>query len=163
MQAKKDAGLQSAMTGGRSKETTNRNLALSWRINALTAMEKLEPGARGRKITVVKYPTPSETAPVRTTTMQTDKVTEIEDDDEPEEEADKPKIPQHILTGVAPSAPGSWTWDDVWDHFKAEHKKHDVRTDWYETDTAVNVSLFVKNVPKDSVKVDAREESVRPP
>lgn len=160
-QAKKDAGLGAAMsTGGRSKDTSNRNLAFSWRINALTAMEKLEPGAAGRKVTVVKFPTPSDTPPVKIAKVQTEKVVEVESDDEPED-PNKPKIPQHIIDGTEPPEPeGTWTWDNVWEHFNAEATKRKVRTDWYESDTAVNVSLFVKNVPKDSVKVDALEQSV---
>ncbi|KAH6652540.1 SGS domain-containing protein [Truncatella angustata] len=162
VQAKKEAGLQSAMASGRSKDSTNRNLAFSWRINALQAMEKLEAGASGRKVTVVQYPKPSDTPAVATKKVQSERITEIEDDDhdEPEEEQNKPKIPQHILTGEAPREIVPWTWDDVWNQFQAEHRKHDIRTDWYETDTTANVSLFVKNLPKDSVKVDSREQSV---
>lgn len=161
-QENKAAGIQSAMAAGRTRDANNRNLAFSWRIQALTAMEKLEPGAPGRKITIVKYPTPSDAPPARATNVQTERVTEVEDDDE-SEEPNKPEIPRHILTGSVPIPLQTWDWNDVWDNFKAEHKKHDVRTDWYESDTAVNVSLFAKNVPKDSVRVNAKEQSVSEP
>ncbi|KAI0167836.1 SGS domain-containing protein [Pestalotiopsis sp. NC0098] len=155
MQASKDAGIHNAMASDRSKATSTRNLAVTWRINALTAMEGLEAGAPGRKVSVVKYPTPSDTPPAKAA----EKIVEI-DDDESDKEPNKPKIPQHILTGAAPAPSDPWTWQDTWHHFQAEHKKHDVRVDWYETQTALNVSLFVKNVPKDIAKVDAKERSV---
>lgn len=162
-QAKKDAGLGSAMSnGGRSKDTTNRNLAFSWRINALTAMEKLEHGAFGRKVTVPKYPTPSDTPPVKAKEVQTERIVEIESDDEVEEDANKPKIPQHIIDGTQPlgGPVKAWSWSNIWELYEKEAKKRQVRTDWYESDTTANVSLFVKNVPKESVKVDSQEQSV---
>ncbi|MBH1945570.1 hypothetical protein I5L01_15215 [Erythrobacter sp. YJ-T3-07] len=126
-------------------------------------MEKLEPGAPGRKVTVVKYPTPSDTPPASAKESQAEQITELDDDDESEEEQNKPKIPQHILNDVIPRAPEAsktYDWNDIWDKFQAEHKRHNVRSDWYESDTSVNVSLFVKNLPADKVKVDSEKQSV---
>ncbi|ETS80175.1 hypothetical protein PFICI_07704 [Pestalotiopsis fici W106-1] len=156
---KKNVNLQ-GLAGDRSKTTTNRNLAITWRMNSLSAMEKLEPGAPGRKVTVEKYPKPSETPPVKESAIQTVQVNEIDAEDESDQETGKPQIPQHILDGAAPSRASTVTWTEIWNQFQAEHRKHDVRVDWYETDTSVSVSLFVKNVPKDLAQVDSKESSV---
>ncbi|KAI1865333.1 uncharacterized protein JN550_008381 [Neoarthrinium moseri] len=150
--SKKNDGLSAAMGGERSKSTTVRNLAFSWRIQALTKMDQLEAGAPGRKVNVARYPK---------TKVQVEEVDNLHVD-EPAEEPNKPKIPAHILPGLQPepSDSGSWAWDDVWREFRAEHAKHDIRTDFYQNDTTLNVSFFVKNVPKDEFRVDAQEQRV---
>ncbi|KAK8032147.1 hypothetical protein PG990_001881 [Apiospora arundinis] len=66
-QVSKEDRLATAMggAGGDSKNKSLLNQALTWRIQALTAMEKTEAGAPGRKVTVVKYPTPSDKPPAQ--------------------------------------------------------------------------------------------------
>lgn len=64
----KEAGLAAAMGDGKgnSKEQSLKNQAFTWRIQALNAMEKTEAGSPGRKVTVVKYPSPSDAPPTST-------------------------------------------------------------------------------------------------
>jgi suppressor of G2 allele of SKP1 len=145
---KKQDGLAAAMGSGRSKDDALRNQALSWRLQALTAMEKVEAGAPGRKVTVVKYPILSD-APKET--IDAKPAAEIEEDNSEQEKlANKPDVPM----AIAP------TWDGIWKQFRAVHMKNDIRTDFYQTDSSLNISFFVKNVPKDDLKVDSKEQSV---
>jgi suppressor of G2 allele of SKP1 len=170
-QAIKDEGLGAAMGAARSKVTSNRNLASSWRIQALAQLEKLEPGAPGRKVTVIKYPTPSDEPPAKAK-VQTERVVEL-DDSEPEELSNKPKIPAHILTGGSPSAPVAPApvplpaktdvsdWAGAWNLFRDVHTKNNsIRTDFYQSDTSINISLFVKNTPQAEFKGSALPDSV---
>ncbi|KAI0123344.1 SGS domain-containing protein [Xylariales sp. AK1849] len=147
------AAAMGAMDSGRTKDTANRNQAFTWRIQALTQMVKLEAGATGRKVSVVKYPTPSEAPPTKDVEL---------DDSEPDEEPTKSKIPSRILNMPEPKDPVNRvdTWDDIWNIFRAVHAKNDIRTDFYQSDTTLNVSFFVKNVSKDGFEVDAHEQSV---
>ncbi|KAK8040933.1 SGT1 and CS domain containing protein [Apiospora phragmitis] len=63
----KEDGMATAMGGGgNTKEKSLQNQAYTWRIQALNAMEKTTAGSSGRKVTVVKYPTPSDTPPAKT-------------------------------------------------------------------------------------------------
>ncbi|KAK8135688.1 SGS-domain-containing protein [Apiospora sp. TS-2023a] len=63
----KEEGMAAAMGGGgNSKDKSLQNQAYTWRIQALNAMEKTPAGSPGRKVTVVKYPTPSKTPPAAT-------------------------------------------------------------------------------------------------
>lgn len=164
-QAKKEEGLSTAMGGGRSKDASNRNLAASWRIQALSQLATLEPGAPGRKVSVVKYPTPSAEPPAANI-LPAERVTEL-DDSEPEEEPNKPKIPAHILTGANPPAPAAPAtvdandWTGIWNLFRDVHTKNNsIRTDFYQSDTSINVSFFVKNVPQSEFKGTANSQSV---
>lgn len=62
----KEEGMAAAMGGGgNSKEKSLQNQSYTWRIQALNAMEKIPAGSPGRKVTVVKYPTPSKTPPTK--------------------------------------------------------------------------------------------------
>ncbi|KAK8066640.1 SGT1 and CS domain containing protein [Apiospora hydei] len=63
----KEDGMATALGGGgNTKEKSLQNQAYTWRIQALNAMEKTPAGSPGRKVTVVKYPTPSATPPAAT-------------------------------------------------------------------------------------------------
>ncbi|KAK8017313.1 SGS domain-containing protein [Apiospora rasikravindrae] len=63
----KEDGMATALGGGaNTKEKSLQNQTYTWRIQALNAMEKTEAGSPGRKVTVVKYPTPSATPPAQT-------------------------------------------------------------------------------------------------
>ena len=154
-------GLAAAMAGGgdgRSKDAKARNEATTWRVQALTNLEKLPPGDPGRKIRIKdKYP----------------KLADIDEESfnvgEKEGEtaaaaADKPK------DGNAASAPGGGdetsrkaAWEQLWDQYRAVHAKNDVRSSFYQTDTTLTVDVFVKNIPKDEFKVDAKDDSVGRP
>lgn len=152
-QAAKNQGLQEAMS--RSKDKSLWNQAFTWRVQSLTNMEKTPVGSPGRKVTVVKYPTPKPPSEAPKS-LPEQRVEELEDSDE--EEAPKPKIPQSVLSGnPEDNAP---TWEDAFKRFRAQHTKNDVRTDYYQSDTTINASFFVKNVPVDGFKVESGEQSI---
>ncbi|KAH8664424.1 SGS domain-containing protein [Xylariales sp. PMI_506] len=156
----KEAGLSAAM-GGRTKDASAKGQAFTWRIQALSQMEQLEPGAAGRKVNVVKYPTPASSPPPKKA-VQTERVVEL-DDSEPEDDANKPKIPAAILKDIPAtrsSSSSEYSWEKVWNDLKTIHNKNEVRTDFYQTDSSLNVSFFVKNVSKDDLKVDAQEQKI---
>lgn len=154
--ADKEGGLAAAMQqgGGRSKAVTMKNQAFTWRIQALTAMGNLEPGAAGRKVTITaKYPTPSKEPPVK---KKVEKVAE-----------QAPAAPDAAATGqtqqLAPAGgptTGKEGWENMWSQFRAVHSKKDIRSSFYQSDRTLNVDFFVKNVDKDSLQIDARPDSV---
>lgn len=156
-QAAKGHGLQEAMT--RSKDKSYWNQAFTWRVQSLNNMESTPVDSPGRKVTVVKYPAPKPPSEAPKA-LPEQRVEELEDSDE-EKEAPKPKIPRSVLSGNPED--DATTWEDVFKQFRAQHIKNDVRTDFYQSDSTVNASFFVKNVPADGFKVEAGEQSVRIP
>ncbi|ORY72155.1 SGS domain-containing protein [Pseudomassariella vexata] len=157
---KKKEGMNAAMgnTDNRSKGTSLRNQASTWRLQALTAMEKLPARAPGRKVEVVKYPTPSAEPPTTKPAQSTDKVVEIESDGE--QEATKPEIPEAILNHALGKNHEDEAWRVIFKNFQDCRNKNNLRTDFYQTDTALTASIFVKNVSKDDLKVDSTEQSI---
>ncbi|KAI1078692.1 SGS domain-containing protein [Whalleya microplaca] len=152
--ASKD-GLAAAMNpGARSKGTSLRNEASSWRLQALTRLQGLPAGHPGRKVTISeKYPEP--TAPKEATAVKD--VEEIDVDN-----SDDDKVDGKGGRATGPSDEGSTcdTWEKVWEKYRALHAKNDIRTDYYQTNTAMNVEFFVKNVPKENFNVEAESQSV---
>ncbi|KXJ93481.1 SGS domain-domain-containing protein [Microdochium bolleyi] len=155
-----NAGLDSAMqlpTGGmrNSKPVTMKNQAFTWRIQALTQMGNLEPGAAGRKVTVTtKYPTPSAEPPMKkkslapvtaSTTTTTITTTGIQ--------KQQPTVSGGPTTGKE-------GWENLWSQFRAVHGKKDIRSSFYQSDRTLNVDFFIKNVDKDSLQVDVQTDSV---
>jgi suppressor of G2 allele of SKP1 len=158
---KKDA-MSTAMGGGeRSKDVALKNQAFSWRTQALNRMGSLPAGDPGRKVSVIKCPTPTELPPAEKT--EEGKHDEVDDAEEQKSEA-KPKIPDAIRASVPFVAPAqtSQTWEDVWKQFTDIHARNNVRTDFYQTDTSLNISFFIKNISKDSLEVDSQEQTVSP-
>lgn len=167
--ADKEGGLASAMSqqgGGRSKAVSMKNQAFSWRLQALTAMAKLEPGAAGRKVTLsTKYPTPSKEPPVKA------KVEKIAEQKTPSASTTAATTATTSSSQTSTSAPqqvsgtttGKEGWESLWNQFRAVHGKKDIRSSFYQSDRTLNVDLFVKNVDKDSLQVDAQAESVSTP
>lgn len=147
MDDSKKAGLAAAMGGGRTKDSSNSNQAFTWRIQALSAMEKLPTGDPGRKVSVVKYPKPAESAaPVK---AQKEQVVEIDGTDE--EMESETQTPSNAATSP---------WEKIWNGLQLIHTKNQVKVDFYQTGTTLNVSVFVKDVPKETLKVDAQEQIV---
>ncbi|KAI2465199.1 SGS-domain-containing protein [Annulohypoxylon bovei var. microspora] len=133
----KGQGLTTALSGasGRTKEISLRNQAFSWRLQALTQMEKLPAGHLGRKVNVLdKFPKPSELA-----RAGVDSDAE-ENDDTAECESD--------------------SWDLVYGQFLTGHGSNGIRTNFYQTNTTVNADFFVKNVPADRFSVTTESQKV---
>lgn len=149
-------GLSVAMKSGdtKSKEMQLKNQAFSWRVQALSQLEKLPAGDPGRKVGVKdKYPNPS--------------MEEEEPIDVGKEEDTSESKPIAVKTTSAPEerdeAARKAAWEELWNQYNSLHAKNNVRSSFYQTDTTLNVDIFVKNVPKEEFKVDAQEDSVGDP
>ncbi|KAI0017178.1 SGS domain-containing protein [Xylariomycetidae sp. FL0641] len=149
--ANRSEGLAAALagTGARSKETALRNQAITWRLQALTQMNQLPPGHRGRKPTVVKFPNPSEKPPTQV----------IENEEDMTIVKEGPSAPP---TSGDDEASLRKAWEAMWDTFRAIHleKSKDIRSSFYQTDSTLNIDFFVKNVPKEEFTVVSQPSTV---
>ncbi|KAH9909691.1 SGS domain-containing protein [Xylariomycetidae sp. FL2044] len=143
--------LAAAMGGGqgRSKEKALKDQAFTWRVQALTKMEKLPAGDKGRKVHISsKYPTPTEP-------------TEASKKNDPQPPVKTPMVNNDDLKiGLNISNSPHDTWKSLWEYFTAVHAKNNIRSSFYQTDATVNIDFFVKNVPKDDFTVEAAPQSV---
>ncbi|KAI0883113.1 SGS-domain-containing protein [Annulohypoxylon maeteangense] len=130
-------GFSTAMGGatGRAREITQRNQALSWRLQALTHMEKLPAGHPGRKVNPMeKFPKVS--GPDHSNTdsdIESDEVAENGSDDD---------------------------WDMFYTRYIGGRRRNAIRTNFYQTNTTVNVDFFVKNISADRFTVTAENQKV---
>ncbi|KAJ2987698.1 hypothetical protein NUW58_g4360 [Xylaria curta] len=116
-------------------EVALRNQALTWRIQALTQMEKLPPGHDGRKVRVVKYPKPSE-------------ITSTE------------KAPSDSSVTTTANDSGS-SWQNLWTSYSNMYKTLNIRCSYYQTETTLTVDIFVKNLSPQQVDIDSKAQSIR--
>ncbi|KAI5918870.1 SGS domain-containing protein [Camillea tinctor] len=145
----KNSQLSAAMSqsGGRSKESSLRNQAHSWRLQALSQIDKLPAGDAGLKVTVsAKYPTQSQISAPNPTGNDTSAM-DIDGDSDEEAPASETSVRD--------------AWEKVWKQYHVVHAKHDIRSSFYQTDTTVNVDFFVKNVSKDSLTIDSQPQRVK--
>ncbi|KAI0007347.1 SGS domain-containing protein [Xylariaceae sp. FL0662B] len=120
-----------------------RNQASTWRLQALTQLQKLPAGHPGRKVNISeKYPNPtppSQASPIENVDDIDDgKVNEVNED----------------------NAGNRDSWEGIWEKYIVLHTKNDIRTDYYQSDKTLNVDFFVKNVPKEGFNVEADTRSV---
>ncbi|KAI1640690.1 SGS domain-containing protein [Biscogniauxia mediterranea] len=140
-----------SQSGGRSKESSLRNQAHSWRLQALAQLENLPAGDPGRKVNVsAKYPTFSQISLPKATDEDS---TAMDIDEDSDNAAD--------ATHAASESSVRDAWEKVWKQYHVVHAKHDIRSSFYQTDTTVNVDFFVKNVSKDSLIVDSQPQRVK--
>ncbi|KAL7625827.1 Cochaperone protein [Parahypoxylon ruwenzoriense] len=153
-----DQGLAAAMgsTGGRSKEISLRNQAFSWRLQALTQLEKLPAGHPGRKVKILeKYPKPQ--APPASKAEQKSSSIDLDDDDDDDDqkdykaETDKPSV----SNGAGAEAPELDTWEKLWERYRIIHARNNIRSSFYQTESTINADFFVKNVPADRFSLEA--------
>ncbi|KAI1135598.1 SGS-domain-containing protein [Hypoxylon sp. FL0543] len=137
----KKEGLAAAMsqtTGGRSKDGALRNQAFSWRVQALTQLEKLPAGHPGRKVNITqKYPDGKH---------QPASPAEIDDNNDDSEE---------VGSKVDPEA-----WAILYKRFTAAYAANSIRSSFYQTESTINADFFVKNVPADRLTVTAESQKV---
>ncbi|KAI1455194.1 SGS-domain-containing protein [Annulohypoxylon moriforme] len=131
-------GLSTALggDGGRTKEISLRNQALSWRLQALTQMEKLPAEHPGRNVSSIeKFPHTSELdhAGTNSDTEESDDVDEFE-------------------SGA--------NWANLYKQFCAGRLLNNIRTTFYQTNTTVNADFFFRNVPADQFSVTAENQKV---
>ncbi|OTA68028.1 SGS-domain-containing protein [Hypoxylon sp. EC38] len=151
----KSDGLATAMggSGGRSKDTTLRNQAFSWRFQALTELEKLPVGHPGRKVTITeKFPKPSE-LPEKRATVETAGTDGNNDDDDIEANT-------AASANSQPRKDDQEAWKLLYQRFTTAYAANSIRSSFYQTDSTVNVDFFVKNVPADQLSVTAESQKV---
>ncbi|KAI0115581.1 hypothetical protein GGR51DRAFT_503462, partial [Nemania sp. FL0031] len=146
-------GLSTALgTGARTKESSMKNQAFSWRIQALTQMEKLPPGHDGRKPhSLAKYPTPSHPATTKTASQGS-----------PAAAVASGTVDSKTSTTNTPnttSTPGDWA--KLWSQYETMYKKHKIRFSFYQTETSLTVDIFLKNLTPEKVTVDSESQVIR--
>ncbi|KAI1340756.1 SGS domain-containing protein [Xylariaceae sp. FL0016] len=140
----KNDGIAAAMGGGRTKSKSLQNQAFTWRIQALTQLQNLDPNHDARKVKITaKYPTPSKEPPSKPVVRPTSSDVEMKD-----------------AAGLEGKRATEDAWETIWKQYRIMYGKKAIRTSFYQTDTTVNIDFFIKNVPKDEFKVDAKTDSV---
>ncbi|XXH00863.1 endodeoxyribonuclease [Hypoxylon texense] len=153
----KSMGLATALgSGARSKSTSLKNQALSWRLQALSQLEKLPAGHPGRKVTVTeKYPKPSELPPAsHTETTPTPEAIPASTASESDASADIKTTP------VRDEAASRNALEKLWGRFREVHAKKAIRSSFYQTDTTLTADLFVKNTDASRFSVTADEQKI---
>ncbi|KAJ8127988.1 hypothetical protein O1611_g5648 [Lasiodiplodia mahajangana] len=130
----------------RTKETSLQDQAFTWRIQALTQMEKLPAGHDGRKPhSLVKYPNPSH--PATTTAASQDSAT---------------AVPSSGGTTNVPNTTSTRDdWEKLWAQYDTMYKKHKLRFSFYQTETSLTVDIFVKNLSPQQVAVDSQPQIIK--
>ncbi|KAK5637156.1 hypothetical protein RRF57_012868 [Xylaria bambusicola] len=119
----------------RTKEGFQRNLAMTWRLQSLNAIEKLPVGDDGRKVHLTDmYPDPSK----KTTTDNTT---------------------ENIATRSDLTAPD--TWEQAWSRYQTEYKKHKLRYSFYQSDLGLNIDIFVKNLSSGQVAIESDSHAIK--
>ncbi|OTB01707.1 hypothetical protein M426DRAFT_63527 [Hypoxylon sp. CI-4A] len=133
----KSEGLAAAMKG-RLKSVSLRNQALSWRLQALTQMEKLPAGHTGRKVTVTeKYPKYLESSTTSKSKNETPADSDSEDDNP------NPKKDTSASAGAVQNADTDSS-----------------SSSFYQTNATINADFFVKNIPADRFSLEAGDQKV---
>ncbi|KAI0835182.1 SGS-domain-containing protein [Hypoxylon sp. FL0890] len=160
-QPDKSQGLATAMgsTGGRSKATTLRNQAFSWRLQALTQLEKLPAGHSGRKVNIAeKYPT--EASLSANGKHKPVSPTEADDDNDADSEEVGTKDGR-----AAPKDSQGLKLDPeqltiLYKRFTAAYAANSIRSSFYQTESTINADFFVKNVPSDRFSLTAESQKI---
>ncbi|KAI0201183.1 SGS-domain-containing protein [Astrocystis sublimbata] len=131
-------------------ETRLKNQALSWRLQALTQMEKLPVGADGRKPHLVeKYPVPSVIKGLPPPTPpSTVEVTDVGSENV-------------STTNVASSTSGHGAWEKIWAQYHEVYTQQKIRCSFYQTDTSLTVDLFLKNLTPAQVAVNSMTQAIK--
>ncbi|KAI1360131.1 hypothetical protein F5Y08DRAFT_317974 [Xylaria arbuscula] len=127
----KDGLLESIGRTERSKIESQRNQALTWRIQALTAMDKLPLGHDGRKIHLTEMYPSSSNLPTSNDTAQ--------------DAADEAVDP----------------WEQVWTQYETEWHKHKIRHSFYQTDTGLTIDIFVKNLSPEQAVIESYPDAIK--
>ncbi|KAI1419716.1 SGS-domain-containing protein [Xylaria sp. FL1777] len=148
-------GLATALSKNkRSKDESLRNLAVTWRIQALTQMEKLPMGHHARKVHVTKYPNPSQTS------STTDAPSPASAADMTDDEGDKVHENTENPPDVTPETKIA-DWEKVWARYQVSYVKHNIRCSFYQSETKLTVDIFVKNLATELITVVSESQAVR--
>lgn len=145
-------GMAAALStaGQQTKESRLRNQALSWRLQALTQMEKLAVGHDGRKPHVsVKYPEPSQPS----TTGNAPHDSSAVDGDAGGESSN---------TAISPTDTSSRdAWERVWIQYHDMYAQQRIRCSFYQTETSLTVDIFLKNLSQDKVTIESKPRAIK--
>jgi suppressor of G2 allele of SKP1 len=148
----KEDGLATAMgSAGRTRKSSLRNQAFTWRIQALTQMEKLPVGHDGRKAnqTLVKYPDPSQ-PPTGNKTPQNPSAT-----------VDAGTGGKKVNTdSLSNPTSGRDAWEKLWVQYNTMYSKYKVRCSFYQTETSLTVDVFLKNLSPGQVAIDSKPGAI---
>jgi suppressor of G2 allele of SKP1 len=142
----KGDGLLTVLSAGgkRTKTTSLRSQAMTWRIQALTQMEQLSAGHEGRKVRYAssKYPDPSKSMQEKSTTGS--------------EVDTKSTTPSTLRPGSDRDA-----WENIWEKYHAMYSKQKIRCSFYQTDSHLTVDVFLKNLKPEQVAINCDSRAVR--
>lgn len=147
-------GLNTALqANARTKEMYLRNEAFSWRVQALSQMEKLPAGHDGRKPhALVKYPKKSEISKTKATPQHSPAAARASDAVGGETSS---------TTNAPTVASNREKWEKVWDRYGAMYSQHKIRFSYYQTETSLTVDIFLKNLSPDQVTVESGSRTVK--
>ncbi|KAI0854655.1 SGS-domain-containing protein [Xylaria cubensis] len=145
-------GMAAALStaGQQTKESRLRNQALSWRLQALTQMEKLAVGHDGRKPHVsVKYPEPSQPS----TTGNAPHDSSAVDGDAGGESSNTANSPTDTSSRDA--------WERVWIQYHDMYAQQRIRCSFYQNETSLTVDIFLKNLSQDKVAIESKPRAIK--
>ncbi|KAK3685214.1 SGS domain-containing protein [Podospora appendiculata] len=131
------AALATSVSTAKTGFENEWNRAYAWRSQALGMLKGLPEDHPGRKVSVTKIP-------ARPVKKKVEPVVDSSDDDEPV------STPAGNPTKADDPAPGS-----------VPDEKLKLRVDFYQTNQTVTVSIFVKDVKKDDLRVEFAENQVQ--
>ncbi|GAP91390.1 putative cs domain-containing protein [Rosellinia necatrix] len=149
-------GLNAAMlsAGARSQESSLKNQAFSWRVQALTQIENLPAGHDGRKLhTLAKYPELSE--------IETSKKARHESSDGIADKDTSIIGGEGSSGNTANAASGRDAWEKLWAQYIALYTKYEIRCSFYQTDTSLTIDLFLKNLTSSQVTIDSESQAIK--
>lgn len=159
---KTDAALTTALQSKakRTKETSLRNQAFTWRFQALTQMDKLPAGHDGRKLhALVKYPEFSQIVAPTKSSAETSQDSSSSSAPATSNGAINDKAVGAV--GVPDPTSSIDTWEKLWTHYNTLHSKHETRCAFYQSNTGVTISIFVKGLTKEQVVIDSQPHAIK--
>ncbi|GAW18292.1 hypothetical protein ANO14919_077670 [Xylariales sp. No.14919] len=155
VRAQRGDGLSTALnaTSKRTKESSLRNQAYTWRIQALTQLEKLPAGHDGRKPhNPIKYPEPSQ--PSTNSNAQPASSTGVT-----AESASTSEISS--TTNTLDATTSRDAWEKVWVQYQTLYTKHKIRCSFYQTDASLTVDVFLKGLSQEQVAIESDSRSIK--
>ncbi|RYC58874.1 hypothetical protein CHU98_g7351 [Xylaria longipes] len=136
-----------------TKESRLRHQAVTWRLQALTQMEKLPVGDDGRKPHVsVKYPEPSQ-PPTTGDASHNLSATATAGGDAGGESGNTVNAPN--------ATSGRGAWEKLWDQYHDMYTQQKIRCSFYQTETSLTVDIFLKNLSSEQVTIDSEPQAIK--
>ncbi|KAI1733508.1 SGS-domain-containing protein [Xylaria scruposa] len=146
-------GMAAALStaGQQTKESRLRNQALSWRLQALTQIEKLAVGHDGRKPHVsVKYPEPSQPVIAASPPHDSSPV----DDHAGGESSNTADTPARATSGRD-------AWEGLWGDYHFIYAQQKIRCSFYQTETSLTVDIFLRKLSPENVTIKSEPRAIK--